>query len=157
MPLYVHPIHLFIEKSAVIKRIDGGVPKLLDLLGFTDYPHLVEEDDHLIGIKTMDAGDFDLSIFQDADFPMNTVDSQVHSASNFVILYRHYGEFSWPCENWIKHNLIFAWHTDASDYELAEVKKRSNCTWNEVDNWKGGRENYFKPITKSGQVTPGDL
>lgn len=144
MPLYLHPINLFIKKSCLEKKYPGGINAFLEDYGIRN-KDLWHQDNQLLGICSMGVQDFNLAKLEENGFNVVSGSDGIYYAEDFVILNRHFNEFSWNC-NWLEHNLVFAWHIDAKAEEIQEAKNRSKCPWNEIEKRYGKWENFFQPI-----------
>jgi hypothetical protein len=143
MPLYVHPINLYVKKDAIQSNYLGGIDQFLVDLNVAG-TNLYEIDNELIGIRSMDVQDFDFAQLERQGFAMVSGEDGIYHAEDFVIYNRHFNQLSWECD-WLEHNRVFAWHIDAKPTEIEEAKSRGNCPMNEIEK-RYGWEEFSKPI-----------
>jgi len=140
MPVYIHLANLFIKKSAVENKYEGGIVKFREdfFIGGDNYN---QEDNELFSIAKMNTDEFDLDylISNGLDYEVN-----LHTSIDFTIKSR-YGDYEWQCD-WINDNNLFAWHINANANLIAKAIALGNLTKDKIEEMFEKKENPFATI-----------
>lgn len=140
MPVYLHIFNLVIDKKSVIEKYQGGIDQFrLDYN--IPFSEVNQEDDELFSLGQMNADQFDIDGLVSKGIQF---DNESQTSNDFTIVYR-YGDLFWDAK-WLKHNLVFAWHINASSELQARVAEISNMTMDYIVEQMENGINLLKTI-----------
>jgi len=140
MPVYIHLANLFVKKSSIESKYDGGIDQFRIDYSITE-DNYNQEDDKIIAIARMNVSEFNLDplIAKGLHF-----DSTNNYSTDFTIRPR-YGTYLWESE-WMTDNNVFAWHKESSSESIDEAVAIGELTMDVISEMFEKGENPFATI-----------
>lgn len=127
MPIYLRNYNLIIKKSSVSENYRGGMAQFRK-----DYEigtsEVNQEDDELFAIGFMNIADSDIDQIIEKGLHYDEARKQ---SDEFCILYRYASEPSWETP-WLKHNNVFAWHSNTHADNIKKAEAISRMSMDEI-------------------------